>query len=163
MNIKERVEQAIPEMERMAKDGMTAKQIAVALDINYNTLQMYRRQLGLPHLGQGRILGPGHGNWRGGRSIDKRSGYVRVFADQEGRPRYIYEHILVAEETAGRHLQAGEVVHHINCDPTDNRPENLVVVSRSEHARLHRQLEEVGREMLRRGHVEFIDGRYELV
>jgi hypothetical protein len=162
MTIKEHVIRSIPEMERLAAEGMSARGIASTLGVNYNTLQMYRRELGLPHLGQGRILGPNHRNWRGGRSIESRSGYVRVFCDEEGRPRYIYEHVLVAEKKIGRRIVPGEVVHHLNCDRTDNRPENLRVVSRAEHVRLHKQLEEIGRVMLRRGHVRITDSGYEL-
>ncbi len=43
----------------------------------------------------------------------------------------------VAEAKLGRKLKAGEVIHHINGRRTDNRPENLSVMSASEHASLH--------------------------
>lgn len=46
---------------------------------------------------------------------------------------------VVAERTLGRPLGAEEVVHHINRDKTDDRPENLhVFASQSEHMRHHR-------------------------
>jgi len=58
-----------------------------------------------------------------------------------GHPRaghgYVFEHILVAEATIGRAIKRGEEVHHINGVKTDNRPENLQVLTAAEHGRLH--------------------------
>lgn len=77
-------------------------------------------------------------NFKGGRI--EREGYILLYrpdhphADQKG---YIYEHRLVVEQATGKELTAVDIVHHINHDPSDNRLENLVVLTQSEHASYH--------------------------
>lgn len=72
----------------------------------------------------------------GNRAITKQ-GYVIVHV---GRKLRRYEHALVAEAAIGRPLRDGEVVHHINCIRSDNRPENLLVCSRDYHQQLHARM-----------------------
>lgn len=49
----------------------------------------------------------------------------------------IDEHRKVMSELLGRRLNKNEVVHHINGNKKDNRIENLIVLSRSEHSKMH--------------------------
>lgn len=83
--------------------------------------------------------GEEHWAWKGGRVIDTK-GYVLVFAPDHPAVvnRYVPEHRLVMEQVLGRYLEAYEEVHHKNGIITDNRPENLEVMTKGEHARLHR-------------------------
>ena len=51
-----------------------------------------------------------------------------------------HEHRAVAEQILGRPLMDGEVVHHINRDKRDNRPENIMIFpNQAEHARWHKE------------------------
>lgn len=47
------------------------------------------------------------------------------------------EHRVIMEKHLNRKLDTNEVVHHLNGNHKDNRIENLVVMSRSEHGKLH--------------------------
>lgn len=53
-----------------------------------------------------------------------------------------HTHRMVAERILGRKLLPGEVVHHIDGDKRNNRPENLMVFeSQAEHVRWHKEHE----------------------
>lgn len=77
------------------------------------------------------------------RVLNKSLGYVSVGApdwftgrkDSGGR---VHEHVLVYCEANGlTEIPKGYVVHHKNEVKTDNRKENLELLSRADHIRLH--------------------------
>lgn len=51
--------------------------------------------------------------------------------------RNMMEHRYVMEQVLGRRLMRSEQVHHKNHDRLDNRPENLEIVTSSEHGLRH--------------------------
>jgi hypothetical protein len=84
------------------------------------------------------ITGPSHHAWQGGEVV--RNGYVYLRAPHRRAVRgYVKRCYLVIEEALGRALAKGEEVHHINGQKDDDRPENLEVMTKSEHMRHHLQ------------------------
>ncbi len=60
---------------------------------------------------------------------------VYEYTTQDGKKKPV--HVVLMEQYLGRPLKKNEVVHHINFDKSDNSLENLQVMDRSEHTRLH--------------------------
>lgn len=80
-------------------------------------------------------FGKEHRRWNNGRA-ECISGYVMVLVSRSPR-KYVFEHRLVVEKHLGRKLSLSEIVHHINHNKSDNRIENLQIVTRAEHMRIH--------------------------
>jgi hypothetical protein len=80
-----------------------------------------------------RARGPRNNRYNGGLSTGAEGRGLIVCRD--GSLMFFYRGVMAAE--LGRLLRSDEIVHHINGDPTDDRLENLEVMTRAAHARLH--------------------------
>lgn len=104
---------------------------------NRNTTAKYcNKRCQLDHMS-----GENNPRWRGGR-IERSDGRATIYAP--GHPNavlrggtYLYEYRLIASQMLGRPLTRNEMVHHKNGNHKDNRPENLEVMTRSQHQKLH--------------------------
>jgi len=79
-----------------------------------------------------------HPNWKG-QSEDGRGYYTMIPPDWwSGPEKRVFVHRVVAAEMLGMTwLPPVLSVHHVNEDPTDNRPENLLIGSHAAHQKQH--------------------------
>lgn len=75
--------------------------------------------------------------WRGGCLTSK--GYVLILKPGHPRARrcYVNRSHLVWEESNGRYVQPGEVIHHIDGSRDNDIIENLQIMTQGEHSSLH--------------------------
>ena len=86
-----------------------------------------------------RMTGLSNSRWAGGR-YTATTGYTMIHC--KGHPSvnkdgYVAEHRLVMEGKLGRYLKSWEIPHHKNEIKTDNDPDNLQLMTNSEHMRFH--------------------------
>jgi hypothetical protein len=104
--------------------------------------------------------GENNTNWKGGRKYKRGAsgGHILAYAPNHpmARKRFVAEHRLIMERKVGRILTTEERVHHIDCDPQNNRISNLDLCPNNvEHNLAHGSLNMCVKELLARGHLKY--------
>lgn len=73
----------------------------------------------------------------GNAGINKKDGHYQIKSRKEGNHGK-YLHRLVFEDYHNCKLDKNDVIHHIDNDPLNNHPTNLICMSKKAHAILHR-------------------------
>jgi hypothetical protein len=128
--------------DRYVRQHQSTGVIARELGCSVALVNLRLRDFGIPRRPPGgwrhNRTGPEAPNWKGGRRLLR--GYVQLRRPDhpEAQNGYVWEHRVVMEQTLGRRLRLGEVIHHVNHIRDDNRPENLILLtSQAEHGRHH--------------------------
>ena len=113
-------------------------------------------------------------NWKGGRilvnfktpaghrflsdrNIDKGYWMVKLPGHpNSGKNGYVFEHIVIALQSAGREkFEPNECVHHIDFNRKNNEPKNLLICTKDKHREYHGKLESLTGELFDKGIVGF--------
>lgn len=128
--------------------GCSCEEIATKFGVSHSWISKHLRDLGKIRTPieskriRGTILsGDKNPQWRGGRFQDS-NGYIQVknhdHPQGKNRHSYVFEHTIVWEEYHNRKLPEGYLIHHLNGIKNDNRPQNLIAMTRKDH---HHQIE----------------------
>ena len=116
-------------------EGRTAVEIAQFYGCSTFPIKKAMRRLGLRRPAARRAgVGCGESNpsWKGGRR-QRTDGYWIVWTTDGER----LEHRVIMEKHLCRPLSVDEIIHHIDGDKSNNTVGNLMLMSQSEHVRLH--------------------------
>lgn len=138
-------------MKQCSADNCSAPVLAKSLcKLHYSRLRAIRDAVNLCACGCGektaytykhghhtRLFSPEEQSRRG-RQNDGSKQRDRGRADGYRKVGGRHEHRIVAEQKLGRPLQKGEIVHHRDHNKKNNHPDNLEIMTQSEHIKAHR-------------------------
>ncbi len=95
------------------------------------------------------------------------SGYNMIYQPEHPRAYKgngkVAEHILILEKYIGRMITKKEPIHHIDIDRRNNEIDNLFLCgTNKEHMLIHGQLYDMAAELISKGIIEFVNGKYRI-
>ena len=120
------------EKDLYQKENKTIYEIAKIVGLSPGGVWKRLKKQGVKIIAGQKLRGKHWSIKKRGEKFLNSQGYIELRGQNRKR-----EHIIIMEDLLKRNLKKNEVIHHINKIRTDNRPENLVIVSPSEHSRIH--------------------------
>lgn len=124
------------------KNGKSMGDISREIGVSPSAIRKYFVKYGIPRAKNTSYFENNverHPSWKGGRRILS-NGYIAVYCPDHpnaGIRKTVYEHQLVMENHIGRYIKKGEVVHHIDGNKSNNDISNLLLLTNSDHVKLH--------------------------
>ena len=92
----------------------------------------------------GRVWSYSHNKWL--KPFPNRKGYLRIcLYDNDGKMKFYLHHRVIFESVTGQPIPEGLQVNHINEDKSDNRFENLNLMTRQDNCNWATRNERIGR------------------
>lgn len=73
-------------------------------------------------------------------SYTNKEGYKQIYQPKNpnaNKDGYVAEHRYIAATTAKTHLDSKNIVHHIDGNKKNNKPDNLQITTKKEHFKIH--------------------------
>lgn len=139
----------LEEVKKLYHSGLSQQEVANELGVSQKVVWRFMKnnEISSRPAVKRNQTGPNNDSWKGGR-IENAAGYIMIRMPEHPRAKanqgYVFEHNIVAEKKIGRYLLFfgsghldSEIVHHKNENKKDNSPENLEVMTYSEHSKIH--------------------------
>jgi hypothetical protein len=117
------------------QSGKSLNEIAAITGARGENVRYALKRMGIPRRPRGSGSGEANHQFKGG-VYQRKNGY-QVARGSRTKP---LEHRRIAEIALGKPLDAGMVVHHIDCNPANNRSDNLLICSHAYHMELHARM-----------------------